>query len=488
MKILLSEHRRQTISLADEPVTGNPLAFTKDFFHKLNPDNIGIFKTDRGQHHYPFHLQLKENTCELTANYYVGIDWLIKGEKFVQVEPKINSAIINAFVAHTESDDIAVSGTQQVEDAAEKASESAESTVEVDYLSILFDLSGNPRTAPLISSILKIDWNEEQIPIEQKEDRLTPFLIVQFLQVLKSIVRKGLKKSYYKVQNNLTNKVKGKILMGHHIKQNIFKNRMTKTYCEYQEFGVDDLENRFLKHAFTFAVNYVQNDKIFFTQRTTGKDQSGTFKDELLHIINYCRPAFENVSNEIKGEEFKNVKFNPFFKEYKEGIKLGGYILRKFSYNISNTTNSKITTPPFWIDMPILFELYFYNQLLKSNPQYAEKIKYQFSTYGNSLDILIKQPGFQMVIDTKYKLQHKSKDIHEDIRQVSGYARLKKVRKELDIDEDDDRQIDCLIVYPIVDSEENMNYSLNEISTRMKKSPIKAYHKVYKIGISLPVI
>ncbi|KIA83646.1 hypothetical protein OA84_09170 [Kaistella solincola] len=484
MKILLSEHRRQTISIADEPITGNHLEFTADLFEKLNPENINIFKTDRGQHHYPFQLQLKENTCDLTANYYVGIDWLIKGEKFVQVEPKINSALITAFVAHTESDDIADPRTQQVEKAAEKAAETAESTVEVDYLSILLDLSGSPRTAPLISSILKIDWDAEQIPIEQKEDRLTPFLIVQFLQILKSIVRKGLKKSYYKVQNNLTNRVKGKILVGHHIKQNIFKNRITKTYCEYQEFGVNDLENRFLKKAFAFAVNYVQNDEIFFVQKNT--DKSVFFKEELLHIINYCRPAFENVSNEIKEEELKNVKFNPFFKEYKEGIKLGGYILKKFSYNISNTTETKIFTPPFWIDMPILFELYFYRQLLQSNPKYATEIKYQFSTYGNSLDILITQPGFQMVIDTKYKLQHKSQDVHADIRQVSGYTRLNKVRKELGIDKDDERHIDCLIVYPDLNAQKNQDFNLEYIIE--KRSELLAYHKVYKLGISLPII
>lgn len=74
--------------------------------------------------------------------------------------------------------------------------------------------------------------------------------MVQFLNVLKSIVRKGLKKSYYKVQENLTNKVRGKVLVGTHIKQNIFKNRLTQNYCEYQVFGEDNPENKFLKKSF----------------------------------------------------------------------------------------------------------------------------------------------------------------------------------------------------------------------------------------------
>lgn len=66
------------------------------------------------------------------------------------------------------------------------------------------------------------------------------------MQTLKTIVRKCLKKNYYKVQENLNNRIKGKILVGQHIKQNIYKNRFTTTYCEYQVFGENHVENCFL--------------------------------------------------------------------------------------------------------------------------------------------------------------------------------------------------------------------------------------------------
>lgn len=184
--------------------------------------------------------------------------------------------------------------------------------------------------------------------------------------------------------------------------------------------------------------------------------------------------------------KLKNIKHNPFFKEYRNAIKIGGHILKKFSYNISNTVETKITTPPFWIDMPILFELYFYNQLLKSNPQSIKDIHYQYSTYGNSLDFLISEPGFEMVIDTKYKLQYQSREVHEDIRQVSGYARLNKVRKELGFENVEEKIIDCLIVYPDFDAPKDQAYSLEYI--RENRQEIAAYHKVYKLGIALPFI
>lgn len=233
-------------------------------------------------------------------------------------------------------------------------------------------------------------------------------------------------------------------------------------------------------------MNYIQNDKVFFTHCEMGKKSKTTFKEELLEIINYCRPAFEHISGNIKEQELKNIKHNPFFKEYRNAIKIGGYILKKFSYNISNTVETKITTPPFWIDMPILFELYFYNQLLKSNPQYSKNIHYQFSTYNNSLDILISEPGFEMVIDTKYKLKYQSSEVHEDIRQVSGYARLNRVRKELGFENEEHKVIDCLIVYPDLEAPQDQDYTIEYIME--KRQELSAYHKVYKLGIALPII
>lgn len=486
MKLLLSEHNTRRISLATEITKEKPFGFTEELFNKIDCRAINVFKKDRGRDLFPFHLRKNDQFYDISANYYVGVDWLIVGKKFVQVEPKVNSAIIKAFAKQTDALEVENTNCDDIDKNTKNEVLLEENLIEIDYLRILLELSSNPTNANNISDILKIDWNAEQIPVEQKDDRLTPFLVVQFLQILKAIVRKGLKKSYYKVQENLTNRVKGKILVGQHIKQNVFKNRLTKTYCEYQEFGFNHLENQFLKKVFGFAVNYVQNDKVFFTHCEIGTKSNSTFKDELLDIINYCRPAFEHISGNIKEQELKNIKHNPFFKEYKDAIKIGGYILKKFSYNISNTVEKKNTTPPFWIDMPILFELYFYNQLLKSNPQSTKNIHYQYSTYGNSLDILISKPGFEMVIDTKYKLQYQSREVHEDIRQVSGYARLNKVRKELGFENEEHKIIDCLIVYPDLYAPKDQDYTLQYV--KENRQELSAYHKVYKLGISLPFI
>jgi len=489
MKLNLFEHQTYCISESLDIESNNAFVFTKEQYIKVGNDAVKVFKIDRGRKIYPYKLSAKDSYYDLEANYYIGIDWLIKGEKYIQVEPKLNKAVTEKFAEKseiTDEDEINFYDISEIE-KTEIEIKIEENNVEIDYLSILLDLSSNSALVNKIPEIFKIDWDATQIPIEQKDDQLTPFLIVQFLQTLKSIVRKGLKKSYYKVQENLTNRIKGKILVGNHIKQNVFKNCLTKTYCEYEEFGVDTLENKFLKKVLEFSIKYVQNDRIFFTKCKFGETESSDFKNQLLDIINYCRPAFERVSSDIKEQELKHIKYNPFFKEYKNAIKIGGYILKKFSYNISNVSQTKITTPPFWIDMPILFELYFYNQLLRSNPTLTKDIHYQFSTYGNSLDILISNENCKMVVDTKYKLKYVTSEIHQDIRQVSGYARLNKVRSQLKLEEENiDNVVDCLIVYPDLNAPKNVDFTLEYVKNNMK--PLEAYHKVYKLGISLPII
>ena len=241
---------------------------------------------------------------------------------------------------------------------------------------------------------------------------------------------------------------------------------------EYQVFGEDSLENRFLNKVFIFCTNYVENHNIYFKG-----------KNDISWFINYIRPSFEHIGTDVNIQEIRNYKHNPFFKEYKEAIKIGQQILKRFSYNITKTTNEKLSTPPFWIDMPKMFELYVYAQLLKDNPELnADNFNYQFSTNGNALDFLICTSDKKLVIDTKYKLKYNYGKIHEDIRQVAGYARLNKVRNQSPVSSE---EVPCLIIYPKpIETEVNTKLVLNNLPVEK----INAYHKVCKIGINLPII
>ncbi len=466
MGICLSEHKSLLIRFVND--------------EEQQPEQEGIVKIHRSKFELfesvvskPFNdsshcfiFNRKDLDFELKADYCIGLDWIGKTGRYLYVEPKINSKYAKLFDKKSEHD--------SDDNTKQKRSKEVDGSIfELDYLSMLLQVASVDESNREIINLVKIDWLAQPIKIEQKDDRLTPFLIVRFLQILKNIVRKGLKKNYYKVQENLNNRVKGKILVGQHIKQNVFKNRFTTTYCEYQQFGYDHPENRFLKKVLQFATAYLENNKSLF----------GTIYSDIQHTINYCRPAFELISNVVNEYELKHIKHNPFYKAYEEALQTGQHILKRFAYNITQTSSKEIATPPFWIDMPRLFELYVYSKMIEANPAGKKEIHFQFKTYGNALDILVSKPDFQVVIDAKYKLHYQHGQVHDDIRQVAGYARLKKVREKLKVT--GDINISCLIIYP--DMENGIeDFSLENIRDNMKEIP--AYYKVYKLGVKLPYI
>ena len=434
MKITLLEHQPHSIKKEGEALK---------IFEAIPEVCPYILKKDRqGNPVYPFEIKrTNEGEVCLRAGYYIGALWLVKHHKFVYIEPKMNKKQIA------------------------EGSPAQEEWAEIDYLKMLLSITVlDPKDT---QDLIKIYWDEPPITIEQQKDTLTPFLMVQFLLLLKRIVRKGLKKSYYTVEENLNSRIKGKIQLAKHLKQNVFKNKLTAHVCRYQEFGMDNLENRFLKKVLQFIISFKNTHANYFA----GNDKS------IRELITYCSPYFELISEEINIENLKKLTTNTFFKEYEEAIRIGKHILKRFSYNITETTQQKVTIPPFWIDMPKLFELYVYKKLQEQFGR--EAVTYHLTADYTELDFLLNTSEYKMVIDAKYKPIYEDSRVIDDIRQVSGYARLTEVYKKLGL-ENSNELIDCLIIYPSLEENKELNFK--------KLDTIKSYAKIYKQSISIPLI
>ena len=76
-----------------------------------------------------------------------------------------------------------------------------------------------------------------------------------------------------------------------------------------------------------------------------------------------------------------------------------------------------------------------------------------------------------------YKIYKDSRDI-DDIRQVSGYARLEAIYNEFKIEEN--KLIDCLIIYPSLEENKSLNIE--------NKKEISKYRNIYKLSVSIPLI
>lgn len=377
------------------------------------------------------------SSCRFETSYYIGTDWIIENKLPIHVHPKLNS------------DDS-----------------------ELNYLKMLSDAMKHTESTEHLEHLFEIDFESSLIEIDQSKDLLSPLLVVQFLHLLKRIVQKGLKKTYYKVERNLNSKVKGKILVNKTIKNNLFRNKPQYTVCNYQEFGYNGIENQILKKALLFVFNIIENIR-------------GIDTKDLYRIYHYITPAFTSVDADVESRTLKQFKPNPLYKEYGQAIKLAQLILKKYGYNITNVNSSKVKTPPYWIDMSKLFELYVFSKLKEVFPQRGE-ISYQKTIFYRQLDYLLKSKDerYKMVIDAKYKPQYENSMISiEDIRQVSAYARMERVYGILGVNHEN--SIDSLIIYPnqTIERDDFLNIDFKHEGLKEKE-----YVNLYKIGIALPVI
>ncbi|WP_163380123.1 5-methylcytosine restriction system specificity protein McrC [Cyclobacterium sp. SYSU L10401] len=385
----------------------------------------------------------------ISTTYYVGADWIPQheGKHWIYVASKLN--------------------TKFDEESGEESIQNPEELVRVDVLKMLFQALEEPEVRDHTQELFEIKFDQPWIPLQKYQDLISPLIMIQFLNQLKDIVRKGLKKSYYKVERNLYAKVKGKVLVSKTIKQNLVKSKNLNTHCLYEEFGVDGLENRLLKKTLTFIRKYLATVK--------GLDSASYFEEAFCFI----QPAFETVSEEVQLYEIKHFKFNPFYKNYEKAIELARLILQRFSYNLHTIQEQEtILTPPYWIDMSKLFELYVLGKL---KDEYGSKIAYHQRTYGNELDFLYVDGTDVKIIDAKYKPQYIGKShqgLHNDIRQVSGYARSKAIREKAGV-RDPNKLLECVIVFP------NQNSESMEINN-LHQLEVEQYEKAWKVGVKLP--
>jgi 5-methylcytosine-specific restriction enzyme subunit McrC len=422
--------------------------------HYIGPTDI-FSEKESYYHEFKFSKVKGDNYCAvlrkspgeaksfLETGYYIGVDRFPNSNQCIYVEPKLNK--------NSESE--------------------VKNLVEIDYLRMLIESLNNPELADNLDELFIVKWDEKEIELKNKDDFLTPFLVVQFLGVVKSIVKKGLKKSYYRVEQNLNNRIKGKVLVGQTIKRNHFRQKFLSNVCSYEEFWVNGIENRLLKKTLEFVKPYLHNH--------SGLMKNGKGLEDLFNFIN---PAFHQVSSNFDFSELKMIRKNPLYKEYITAIDLAEKILRRFGYNISNCSKKELkSTPPFWIDMSKLFELYV---LARLRDDLKSEVIFQFNGKGgNELDFVIGRGENVIIADAKYKPWHKydwNENMNNDLRQVSGYARLKEVRNKFEIPED--IVPNCLIIYPNLD-----NGCKTFFSESLLKSQYKNYKNIFKVGITIPL-
>lgn len=379
--------------------------------------------------------------AHVELSYFVGVDWVHKGEHALYVEPKLDGT----------------TGPR------------------TDYLSMLLAALRHPDLLGCTRDLFVIDFESPTITIAQQQDLLTPLLVVQFLSVVRRIARKGLKKSYYRVEEKYAATIKGKILVAKTLKHHLTRHRQTDVICAHEEFGFDGWENRLLKSALRLVQRYLPALGL--------TNAFGWVQQVFTEVL----PAFDRVAEEASSPAIRPPPANVFFREYDEGLRLARLILRRFGYQPNRAhPEAEVHTPPFWIDMSKLFELHVLG-LLKD--AYGPAVVFQAPGHGVYPDFLLCAEGTRMIIDAKYKQvyanEHGTAYRIEDIRQLSGYGRDRKLLKRLGYApaEWPGTVVDCLIVYPAAHSASQLPTTAIDLAW---KTPIKEFERFFKLSVALP--
>ena len=376
----------------------------------------------------------------LQASYYIGASWLIENESAVVVTPKMNDIdFIEMFITALAVD----------------------SDPEVNYFSRCYG----------------IEFDAPKITVEKNLCQVTPLILLHYVTLLEKLVKRGLKKGYVNQEDNLNSKIRGRIYVPAHVQQNVCTQREDRAYCRFQEYTEDIPENRLLKKALNFAYRGICSYKSF-----------DKYRAELQSRLNRLFATFINVSSDIEIYQVARVSCNKLFRHYGEAIRVAKMLLRHFDNSIRNVDREEsYETAPFWIDMARLFELYTYSKL---NEKYPGQIRFQTHGYGGICDFLKIANGYsaeRLIMDAKYIPKYKNKNIKwEDIQEISGYARDKKLLAELGWFKNGELNVQevppCVVIYPEY-GEVNDTFGENLLDNA---EAVSDYTNFYKIAVKVP--
>lgn len=379
----------------------------------------------------PTHLGIND---KLEASYYIGADWLVEKQLALVVLPKVEKIDFVQMLVGA----LSVGGQE-----------------EADYFAHCYDIE------------------LEQAPIDNKaaQNLLTPLMLIHYLSLVERLVRYGLRKDYRTVEENLRGKVKGHLMLQRHLRMNVMAKREDMAYCRYLVYTEDIPLNRLLKRALVFAEKMLQEYMPKHASYVT-----------IQCKLNRVMTAFEGVSDEMEMSQVQHVPQNALYRHYADAVRVAKAILRRYDYSLSNISQTYSETPPFWIDMSRLYEMYVLGKLRE---QYANQILFQVPGYGQSKADYV-HVGEKLIMDAKYKPRYEKSNegLLDDVREISGYARDRKILKAGGMDADG--EVRCLIVYPTDTNSSKASDMGKPLWERA--DDIGAFRNFRKIGIEVPMM
>ena len=289
-----------------------------------------------------------------------------------------------------------------------------------------------------------------------------------YITLLKNLCARPLMGKMERREENLTGKIKGKIVFSKNIQKNTLRGRDDRIFCRYLEYTEDILENQVLKAALHKAEMFL--NKYF----GSASGNNNSFRE----MIAYCRNALSHISyKKISRLDINTIKTTGIYAYYKPVVNAAKMVLSEITLEATGESTITSYVVPYAVSMDKLFEMYVRAYLKKAGigsynsktqglklSQYDDKTAVlrernkEYSKYiaGNIKPDIIIYNGENdnyVVFDVKYKNPLSSRASRPDRLQILAYALMLNCRNVGNI-------------FPTQDGTNNTYYKRNEINSR----------------------
>lgn len=283
--------------------------------------------------------------------------------------------------------------------------------------------------------------NEKPLKVEDGISSENSIITVTvFLSLLKLLCKRPLLGKMKKNEENLTGKVKGKIVIEKNIRANTMHGRNDRFYCRYLHFTDDILENQLLKAALKKSKRFISE---YFGDYSKDNNNYSS-------MISYCSNALKHISDvPCRSSDCKGLKFSGCYAYYRPVMTMAQMILDDISIESNGEVNTTGYIIPYAISMEKLFEVYVRAYLKKNGIQsYKNKSDtgIRMEKFDEKTDIFIdedlvnpgkyisgpikpdliltdNETGKNVVLDVKYK-DLSSGDSRSDRLQLLAYSMM----------------------------------------------------------------
>ncbi|MEM6965325.1 MAG: restriction endonuclease, partial [Bacteroidota bacterium] len=222
-----------------------------------------------------------------------------------------------------------------------------------------------------------------------------------FLREIENLLRKGLFRSYRRVQDN-AKFLKGKLVFHKNIQKNYA--HQERFYAAFQQFDYDHLLNRILGKALDVLGNLVLSPSI---------------QSRVKKLRSHFPPTRQEIFTKRNFDQFINDRKA---KSYRTALEIARLLVLNYSPDIRGGQYHLLA---ILFDMNVLFEEYVYRQLKRLENEnlvvQRQQRKPFFQRRKIQPDILLTFFGKNYVLDTKWKVLRAAKPSIADLKQIYVY-------------------------------------------------------------------